>query len=198
MQLNNQNSEQNNAEDIALIEKYLLGDEQSLSILFSKYFVQLYNFIFRFVNSVSVAEDLTQETLIKTWRFLNKFNKNKKFKTWIFQIAKNTAIDYIRKNKLEVLLLSNIDEDKTTTENEYVDTRPLILEILQNKESGERLRQAVGKLPTNYQLVLELYYQNDLNFREVSEVLGESVDTIKSRHRRALLMLKKELSKANN
>ena len=85
--------------DEQLINNYLKGDEKSLEILIHRYLKPIYNFVYRYVNNKQEAEDVTQEVFVKTWRNLKKFKRNKSFKTWIFSIAKNTAIDSFKKKK---------------------------------------------------------------------------------------------------
>jgi len=85
--------------DKKLIKQYLHGDEKSLGFLIKRYLKPIYNFVYRYVSEAASAEDITQETFVKVWKNLNKFDQRKHFKTWIFCLAKNTAIDFLRKKK---------------------------------------------------------------------------------------------------
>lgn len=85
--------------DEILIKKYLQGDEKSLEILIQRYLKPIYSFIYRFIGNKQDAEDVTQEVFVKAWRNFKKFDQEKKFKTWIFSIAKNTAIDFLKKRR---------------------------------------------------------------------------------------------------
>ena len=80
-----------------LVRDYLKGDENSLEILIGQYLKPIYSFIYRYVGNASEAEDITQEVFVRVWKNLKKFDQNKKFKTWIFGIAKNASIDWLRK-----------------------------------------------------------------------------------------------------
>ena len=86
-------------EDKILIQQYLKGDEKSLEILIARYLKPIYSFVYKNVGNPSEAEDITQEVFIKIWKNIKKFDQNKNFKPWIFQIAKNTSIDFLRKKK---------------------------------------------------------------------------------------------------
>ncbi len=85
--------------DEQLVTNYLKGDEESLEILIKRYLRPIYSFTFRFVGDSEIVEDITQEVFVKVWRNLKKFDKNKKFKTWIFTIAKNACLDWQKKKK---------------------------------------------------------------------------------------------------
>ncbi len=182
-----------NYPDEQLIAVYLKGDEKALEILIKRYLKPIYSFAYRHVGDSCNAEDITQEVFIKAWRHLKKFDKNKKFKTWIFSIAKNTCIDFLRKKK--TVSFSKFENEKG--ENIFIKTLidPLSLpnKIFEQIDAAGFLQSAIERLLPKYQLVLSLYYNDNLNFREIAEKLKEPLDTIKSRHRRALIMLKKRI-----
>jgi len=163
--------------DKQLVEDYLHGEEESLEILIKKYIKPIYSFIYRQAGNVQEAEDLTQETFVKVWRNLKKFDNRKEFRTWIFSIAKNTCIDFFRKKKTLLLYESENGPEKDCGFFEDMN----IVQLLQS---------ATEKLLPKYQQVLSFYHNEDLNFREISEKTGESINTIKSRYRRAILLLR--------
>jgi DNA-directed RNA polymerase specialized sigma24 family protein len=151
--------------DEKLVELYLAGDEKALDELIRRYAGHIYNFIYQYIRSPQEAEDLTQ--------------------------ARNTVFDFLRKKKAQVM--TDLGDDETG-EYEAPDTGPLPEELFEKKENDLRARRIIAELPPIYQAVLSLYYLNDMNFREISEALGEPLDTVKARHRRAMLNLKKELN----
>ncbi len=160
--------------DEQLIIDYLKGDTESLEILIKRYLKPIYSFTFRFVGNSQEVEDITQEVFVKVWRNLKKFDKNKKFKTWIFTIAKNTCLDWQKKKKTLSLYFAETLRDPSPIFNEPLDR---ILERLSPK----------------YRMVLFLRYNDHFTFREIAETLGESIDTIKTRHRRGIAILRKLL-----
>jgi RNA polymerase sigma-70 factor (ECF subfamily) len=85
--------------DKKLIQQYLKGDEKSLEVLIAKYLKLIYSFVYKNVGDQASAEDITQESFIKVWKNIKKFDQKKNFKPWLFQIAKNTSIDFLRKKK---------------------------------------------------------------------------------------------------
>src|SRR3989338_6167993 len=88
-----------NRSDQQLIADYIAGDEKSLKLLVRRYLKPIYSFTYRYVGGGQDAEDGTQEVFIKIWRHIKRFDQNKSFKTWIFAIAKNTAIDFLKKKR---------------------------------------------------------------------------------------------------
>jgi RNA polymerase sigma-70 factor (ECF subfamily) len=175
--------------DEKLIAAYLEGDDHSLENLIERYANHIYNFIRHYIHNLQEAEDLTQDVFIKVWKHIRKFDLSKSFKVWIFQIARNTAIDFLRKKK-EISFSDMAEEDDVF---ETPDLEPLPSELLEKKESQKMVKEALEQMPLKYREVLTLYFQNQLNFREISEINNESIDTVKSRHRRGLLILKKRL-----
>ena len=182
-----------NYSDQQLVADYIAGDEKSLEILIKRYLKPIYNFICRYVGNEQEAEDITQEVFVKVWRSLKKFDQSKSFKTWIFSIAKNTSIDWLRKKK--AIPFSNFEngEGKNLLTEKLADPAPLPNKILERAGIAEILNIAINQLNPKYRMVLFLRYNDYFNFREIAEVLSEPLNTIKSRHRRALILLKKLL-----
>lgn len=178
-------------EDNQLIKDYINGDENSLKILIDKYTFSIYNFSSKFVG-IEQAKDITQEVFVKVWKNLRKFREEKsKFKTWLFVIARNTMTDYLRKKK--TIPFSNISEEDFKEEN-IEDGADLPDEVLQKLQDKEMLLKILNELPVNYKEVLTLYYQEDLSFKEIGEILNKPLHTVKSHHRRALILLKTRLA----
>lgn len=176
--------------DHQLIAEHLAGEPQAFNLLVERYLSAVYGFLYRYVNNSPDAEDLAQEVFVKAWRHINRYDQTKKFKTWLFAIAKNTALDFLKKKK--TLAFSDLvtpEGDNPAIDN-LTDPAPLPDDLFDRANLAETLKVALSKLPASYQQVLELYYHEDLNLREIAEILGASVDTIKSRHRRALIMLR--------
>jgi len=173
-------------EDKELIEKHLKGDEKALEVLISKYLKPIYNFIFGYVQNQQDAEDLTQETFLKVWRNLKKFKKEKNFENWLFTIAKNTCFDFLRKKRKNLIL---------NAENLEIvaDLTPSLLEKIEKESLLEKLKKEIENLPFKMKEVINLHYNFNLNFREISEILGEPMNTVKSRHKRAISKLKRSI-----
>ena len=177
-----------------LISESLAGDEKAFEELLSPYLSPVYSFVLSLTHDVSMAEDVTQETCIKVWKHLNRFDAEKSFKTWIFAIAKNTAFDALKKKRDLPFstFVSGESEDAGELWSERIaDEAPLVDEILARAESVELLEQKLQTLPEGFQRILRLRYQEDFSLSEIAEILGEPYNTVKSRHGRALSGLRR-------
>lgn len=177
-------------EDKKLIQQYLKGDEKSLEILITRYLKPIYGFIYKNVGSEADAEDITQEVFVKVWRNIRKFKQEKSFKPWIFQIAKNTSIDFLRKKKS--IPFSKFENEKG--QNPLVDNivaTPLnLIEKLSDKKT---LLVASEGLTEKEQKIINMRHTDGLSFKEIAETFQESVNTVKSRYRRSLINLRKNI-----
>jgi RNA polymerase sigma-70 factor, ECF subfamily len=182
--------------DEQLVKNYLDGDEKALELLFGYYLKPIYNFLFRLVGNTKDAEDLSQEAFMKAWSNLKRFDGQKVFKAWIYKIARNTAIDFLRKKKS--LNFSDLTGDEESILVDLADDKQLPDERMMEMDLKSEIREALNELPLDYRTVMLLYYNGQLNFREIGEVMGESINTVKSRHRRALGMLRKILLDYND
>jgi len=180
--------------DQQLVADYIAGDEKSLEVLIKHYLKPIYSFAYRYVGNSQDAEDITQEVFVKAWRNLKKFKHEYKFKTWIFAIAKNTCLDWQKKKRaIPFSVLDNEDEGFSFAET-IKDQALLPNELLEKQDIITTLNKTMESLSPKYRMVLFLRYNDHFTFREIAESLDEPLNTIKSRHRRALVLLKKLLT----
>jgi RNA polymerase sigma-70 factor, ECF subfamily len=180
--------------DEDLITAYLEGEESAFAILVQRHLKSVYSFVFRFVGSEKDAEDIVQETFIKAWKNLKNYSRqSSRFKTWLMHIARNTSIDYLRKKQhIPFSKLEGEDETGWFAEN-LPDEQLLPDELLAHKGDVEDLERAMLKLSPAYREVLLFYYGSDITFEEAAIISGISVNTLKSRHHRAVAELRKLL-----
>jgi RNA polymerase sigma-70 factor (ECF subfamily) len=170
------------------IKEYLLGNDEAFKELVEKYTPAIFNFSVRFVG-IDYANDITQDVFIKVWKNIKKFDYTKaSFKTWIFTITHNTITDYLRKKKM--INFSSLDKKEDNFADNIKDEVILPDEALIKLEDKELLNSLIDKLPNNYKEVLILYYQEDMTFKEIGELLGKPLNTVKSYHHRALNILR--------
>ena len=181
--------------DEQLVSQYLAGDEKSLEILIRRYLKPIHNFAYRHTGNARDAEDATQETFLRVWRNLKKFDRQKKFKTWIFTIARNVSINLLRK-KHGTVPFSKFENDERGNPflETLADVSPLPDELSERNGLAAALARAVEALSPKYRKVVLLRHGDNFTFREIGESLGEPLHTVKSRYRRAVIMLKKALS----
>lgn len=176
--------------DVLLVQKYLGGDENAFSVTVERHIGSVLNFAYHLTGTRDDAEDIVQETFLKAWKHLKTYRPEKSFKTWLYAIARNTAIDVLRKKKNLPFSAFETDEGENTLTDALVDPAPLSNELSILSEDSERLRVIVLKLPFDYRTVILLRYSEDLTFDEIGKILGKPLHTVKSQHRRALVKLR--------
>jgi RNA polymerase sigma-70 factor, ECF subfamily len=179
--------------DEQLVLDYRNGEEEALRLIIERYIGPVHNFIYHFVGNAGDAEDVTQDVFLSVWKNIGRFDAEKKFRTWIFAIAKNAAFSRLRKKK--PALFSDLEEaeDGRSSIESVPDTGPLPEEIFARTDLAGELRTAVGMLGPKYRAVVLLHYEEDLTFQEIAEMTDEPLNTVKSRHRRALEMMRRLL-----
>ncbi|MBI3633480.1 MAG: sigma-70 family RNA polymerase sigma factor [Candidatus Vogelbacteria bacterium] len=182
--------------DVELITKSKNGDLRSFDLLVIRYLKSILNFAYRLTNNHDDADDVTQETFLKAWKNLDSFDINKSFKTWIFTIARNTVTDLFRKKKSIPSSFFNNEEGENPLLDNLADTEPLPDQLILIAENKKLLEDTLNQIPINYKEVLLLRYMEDLTFEEISEALGRPSNTIRSQHKRGLLLLRKLLTNA--
>jgi RNA polymerase sigma-70 factor, ECF subfamily len=178
-----------NQEDNNLVEKFLAGEDAALESLLKKYLKPIYNFLHQLVRDSSVLDDLTQETFIKIWKNITRFDPEKNFKVWAFTIAKNTAFDYCKKKKTIPFANFTNEAGENFLEN-ISDESILPNEILERKDLAQELDKKLKELPESYRIILNLRYKEDFFLQEIAEILGKPYNTIRSNHQRALKKLR--------
>jgi len=175
-------------EDFRLIDKATIeNDEQAYAELMKRYRKPVYHMILKMVRNVDDAEDLTIEAFAKAFRSLSRFKKDYTFSTWLFRIATNNAIDFIRKKKLETMSLDTSFTDDSgenvTIDVEDNDLNPMEETIKSQKI--ELIRVFVDKLPPKYQRLVKLRYFDELSYEEIARELEAPLGTVKAQLHRA-------------
>lgn len=178
--------------DKNLIQQYLKGDEKSLELLINKYLKQIYGFVYKSVGSVADAEDITQDVFVKAWRNIRKFDQKRDFKPWVFQIAKNASIDYLRKKRsIPFSRFENEKGQNVLIESIAAKPQNLIGSISDKKTLGLIL----STLSPEERKIIDLRHNEGMSFKEIAEIFEESINTVKSRYRRVIMGLKNNAKK---
>ena len=174
-------------EDFRLIDMAVGGDEKSYAKLLQRYRRPVYHVILKMVRNVDDAEDLTIESFAKAFRSLHKFKKDFTFSTWLFRIATNNTIDFIRKKKLNTLSIENTytddNGDSVSIDVEDANLNPQEEAIKLQKE--ELIQIFVDKLPAKYQKLVRLRYFHELSYEEIAKELDAPLGTVKAQLHRA-------------
>lgn len=179
--------------DAELVALALSDDRAALEQLVKRHLTSVYQIAKFYVNNTQDAEDVAQEVFVKIWKNLERFQPQKKFTSWISEITKNTALDLLKKKRS--LAFSNFEDEtgvNLLTER-LADDSPGPEELAHASGMAEKVRAAVARLSELYRRVVEMRDFDGLTFQEIADRTDESVNTIKSRYRRATLKLKKLL-----
>ena len=188
MELNNKQFSKKALEDFNLIDAATEeNDESAYAELMKRYRKPVYHMILKMVRNVDDAEDLTIEAFAKAFKNLHKFKKDYTFSTWLFRIATNNSIDFIRKKKLETLSLdtsfSDDNGDAVTIDVKDNDLDPQERAIKSQKI--ELIRMFVTKLPPKYQRLVKLRYFQEYSYDEIAKELNAPLGTVKAQLHRA-------------
>lgn len=180
--------------DEELIADFVQGEEAAFSMLVERHLKTVYSFVVRFVGNSQETEDIVQETFLKAWKSARQYRQeSSKFKTWVLRIARNTAIDFLRKRKNIAFSEFENSEGQNVLAETVPDTAELQDELFARRQDIDALMKAIESLSVEAKEILLLHYTNGLTFLEIGELLGEPQNTVKSRHHRAIQSLKKIL-----
>lgn len=166
-------------------------DEKAYSELMQRYKKSVYHVVLRMIKQRDDAEDLTIEAFAKAFKNLHKFNPDYTFSTWLFRIATNNCIDFIRKKKLDTTSITAQDNDDPS-KTVYIDLKDSSMnpqEITIQKQKIELMRGYVQKLPEKYKVLVNLRYFQELSYVEISQELETPLGTIKAQLHRARELL---------
>jgi RNA polymerase sigma-70 factor (ECF subfamily) len=180
-------------EDSVLIERAREGDDDAYRALVTRHLPSVYTFSSHYMGNSEDAQDAAQETFLKAWKNLERFDTSKSFRTWLFAIAKNTATDLMRKRKSVVFSKFDTGDDSNVLIDTLTDTEPLPDELFAQSSNAEVVRAALQKLKQRDQTILMLRYDEEQSFEDIAKILKMSANTVRSLHRRALIQLKKTL-----
>ena len=179
--------------DVLLMLEFQKGNQAAFEALMRKYYRRVLNFIYRFCANEESAEDLTQEVFIKVYRQADKYTAQSKFQTWLFTIAKNLALNELRRPHYRQKKIS-IDEGQDDQPELKMDlpapkrSRP-DYEILQ-QEKARAVQKAIAALPENQRIAVLLRRYEDFSYEEIAQALNCSVEAVKSILNRAKNNLK--------
>jgi RNA polymerase sigma-70 factor (ECF subfamily) len=176
-------------EDKQLIKAHREGDPRAFPELVEKYADRVYAFAYRLSGDRDVAEDGAQDAFIKAWKGIHRFDEKRDFRAWIFSIAHNAVIDILRK-KRGISFSSLSDDEDSRFEDGLADEGPLPDALSESRISGTVLQKALLELSVEDRSVVLLHDVEGLTFDEIGRATRTSVNTVKSRYRRALAKLR--------
>lgn len=171
-----------------------LGREPAFRELLIRYERPIFSLIYRMVRDRELAEDLAQETFVRAFNAIASYNSSYKFNSWIFKIASNHTINYLRKGKLDTVSIFGTSDGglgdrelqiKSKTENPH--------EFTERRELGGRIEVAIGELREEYRMAILLYHVEGYSYEEIADIMDIPLGTAKTYLFRARKELKKHL-----
>jgi RNA polymerase sigma factor (sigma-70 family) len=181
--------------DLVLVNKAKEGDEKAYASLMNRYRDSIYFMLLKMVNNASDAEDLTIEAFGKAFRNIESYTPNYAFSTWLFKIATNNCVDFIRKKQQIPSPLDLQQEDLDNATINIQSDLPDPEEHLINQQKISALKDIVNQLKPRYKALIELRYYKEYSYEEISKELNLPIGTVKAQLNRAKTLLYNILSK---
>lgn len=175
-------------DDAGLVTAYLAGEQRAFDELVTRYQTRLLNFVYRTIGDRERSEDLVQEVFVRVYRHLHRFDRSKKFSTWIYTIASNLAKNELRNRARNPLVLfqaikQNWQDDDRPVQFEDSASRPD--DLFRKRHLRELVEDAVAKLPGHHRQVFVLRELEGKSYEEIAEITECNLGTVKSRLNRA-------------
>lgn len=183
------------ASDKELAAQAARGHEGAFSELLRRYERPIFSLIYRMVRDRNLAEDLAQEAFIRAFNAIDSYNSSYKFSSWIFKIANNHTIDFLRKKRLDTV---SIDGSPHATSTEQEEKTRLVIEsgdespadYVENRELGSQIEVAIGELRPEYRTAILLRHVEGYAYDEIAEIMELPLGTVKTYLHRARSELK--------
>jgi RNA polymerase sigma-70 factor (ECF subfamily) len=179
--------------DVELVQQAINGNQKAYAELMERYRDAIYFMLLKMVNNASDAEDLTIEAFGKAFRNIKQYTANFAFSTWLFKIASNNAIDFMRKKKLNNVSIDDTLRDTDAMPITIRSEQPTPEESLISEQKIVMLRSIVAKLKPRYRKLVELRYFYEYSYEEISEEMGLPIGTVKAQLFRARELLQNVL-----
>ncbi len=178
-------------DDAELIRRCRTGDQRAFRELVRRFERPVFSVLMRVVRRPEDAEDLAQETFVRVYRALDRYDPERPFTAWLFTIASRLAIDHLRRKRVPTISLSQSEpgssEERTI---EIPDPGLQPDEVTSHREEQSRANELIDSLPEHYRIVVVLRHQQDLSYEEIAEALQLPLGTVKARIHRARALLK--------
>ncbi len=177
--------------DLDLVEEAVNGDQKAFAELMGRYRDAIYFMLLKMVNNKSDAEDLTIEAFGKAFKNIHQYSPNYAFSTWLFKIASNNCIDFLRKKRNNLVSIDGShNEDKENDQPIHLkDETPDPEENLIKEQKKILMRTVVKKLKPRYRILIELRYFKEYSYEEIADELDLPLGTVKAQLFRARELL---------
>jgi RNA polymerase sigma factor (sigma-70 family) len=182
--------------DFELVKRAINNDQSAFKELHEKYQYRVSLLVRKIVFDPQEADDLTQEAFIKAFQSLKSFNFEFSFTTWLYKIASNNCIDYLRKKRLKTYSMDTpVEHKEGQTQQDYSDDTPTIETKIIKSEISSQIKDAIDSLPEMYRVVILMRHSEEKSYEEIAQILDQPLGTVKARIFRARELLNKSLRK---
>jgi RNA polymerase sigma-70 factor (ECF subfamily) len=167
------------------------GDPDAFDALLARYQNRMYRYLLRFTGNAALADDVFQDTWLKVITRIHRYDEGRPFEPWLFSVARNVAIDHLRKASPQ-----SLDEPSESGESragQVAAAEPGTLDRLLDHERQALLARRLAELPALYREALTLRFEEEMSFEEIAQVLSAPLSTVKSRVQRALALLRERM-----
>lgn len=193
----NPNLSEKGKHDYKLVRLAVNGDEKAYAELLGRYKDAIYYMLLKMVNNKSDAEDLTIEAFGKAFKNIAQYTPNYAFSTWLFKIATNNCIDFIRKKKANLISLDHSSDDQESMSAPLQSDSPDPEEDMIKNQRMALTRSIVSKLKPRYKTLVELRYFKEYSYEEIANELNLPIGTVKAQLFRARELLYNILKSSN-
>ncbi len=177
--------DQKKQEERALVERATRRDEEAFGALYDMHVSRVYRHVYYMVGSPAEAEDLTAQAFLQAWAAIERYQfRGAPFVSWVMRIAHNLGVSHLRSRKPGAELPETLVDQSREGNPE---------EVLQRQADGDRVREAILQLRDEHRRVIILRFVQDLDYREVAEIVGKSVPAVRVIQHRALNALRKQM-----
>jgi len=184
--------------DLRLVNMAVEGDEKAFAELMNRYRDSIYYMLLKMVNNPSDADDLTIEAFGKAFKNINLYTPNYAFSTWLFRIATNNCIDFIRKKKSAPTAIDQQQDEQDDPASNLQSDLPGPEEEMMQKQKIKHLGNVVSQLKPKYRRLIELRYYKEYSYEEIANELKLPLGTVKAQIFRAKELLYNILNKTEN
>jgi RNA polymerase sigma-70 factor (ECF subfamily) len=184
--------------DLALVEEAKSGSEKAFTSLMNRYRDPIYFMLYKMVNNSTDADDLTIETFAKAFQYLDSYTPKYAFSTWLFKIATNNCVDFIRKKQMSPIPYDsphdNMENIAATIQSDIPDPE----ESLIRRQKIEAIKDFVSQMRPRYRKLIKLRYYEEYSYEEIAAELKVPIGSVKAELHRAKTELYEMLTKTGN
>ena len=170
-----------------LVTRAIARDKEAFGALYDRHVVRVYRHLYYMVGNAAEAEDLTAQAFLQSWEAIDRYQiRGAPFVSWLLRIAHNLGVSYLRSRRESAQLPETLVDHGSRNNPE---------EALQHQMEGERVRNAILRLRDEQRQVIILRFVEDLDYREVAEIVGKSVAAVRVIQHRALNALRKQMQR---